>query len=69
MSIYILNPDDQTFQPVDQGRTSEYSLLLNILIEQRVTNLLLAQYMGAGEDLNTLRADVVNDPASMKTGS
>jgi len=68
MAVYIYNPDDGTFQPADQGRTTEYNLLLNILIEQRVTNLILAQAMGIGDDLNALRADVINDPASMKQG-
>ena len=66
MGLRLYNPDDNTFIVLDEGRTAEYNLLLNILIEQRVTNTLLAQYMGDGDDLNTLRVDVVNDPSSLK---
>jgi hypothetical protein len=66
MALRIYSPDDNAFIVLDEGRTAEYTLFLNILIEQRVTNMLLAQYIGDGEELSSMRADAVSDPSSLK---
>lgn len=68
MAIALYNPDSNGFQDVDQGRTSEYNLLLNILIELRVHSQFLAvQNQGLiGDSLEQMRVDAVSDPSSLK---
>jgi hypothetical protein len=68
MTTLVKNQGSGQFVQVDGGQDAQFNLLLAILVELRVQS----QYLQAlnpqiTDDLNSLRADQVSDPASLTT--
>jgi hypothetical protein len=67
MAVSLLDYDTFQFDAHDGGQTTQAALMLATLVELRViSGILLSMNQGLiGDDLNQLRVDAVNDPASL----